>query len=365
MLFPVWCLPYVYFTTCGGLSGLSSSFHSVYDVPQMGPAVTSTQKNSEIRAKAVLELLQIRMVGSIYILPISQSNFIPFSELLSEIPLMESGIADFSYPHMFPSPPDMGIDQEFAVIEDGTDESPNMNAPLIPRHGSFLRREQEQSWFYYLSEISLRRIGNRVINTFYQDLDYDQAWLHMDAEAMTHIAEEFMSLLNQWHIGLPPLVRFHAENLNEVPDEELAFMLRARVLEIRSWIFRPFLFYAIHHPETDPQQHLLWSWVQQAMHNSFLLIETSSLPHRHHGVWYTLRVAMIAAFSLIAAAKNRLQMPDGWRGAVQLAIETLRHWELEGPEDVRKSRVILEELLRNMQEEPGDERLDTQPQNDV
>ena len=248
----------------------------------------------------------------------------------------------------------MEICQNSPAIDDSEDEVVPI-PPSRPRLGSTLGREQEQSWFYYLSEISLRRIGNRVINAFYHDLDHDNVWMCMDVAAMISVAEEFMHLLNQWHNGLPPLVRFNEETLHEIPREELPFMLRARMLEIRSWIFRPFLFYAVHHSPADTQQAILLPWVEQALHNSVLLIETSSLRHRHHGVWYTNRVSANSALTILLAAKRNLELPNGWRNAVQLAVETLFYWEAEGPGDMRKARLILEELLDDLLRDGNDD----------
>ncbi|PVH72481.1 hypothetical protein DL98DRAFT_470364 [Cadophora sp. DSE1049] len=252
-------------------------------------------------------------------------------EILSEIPLPESGIADFEYPHLFPSPPDP---RNFAVSLGFNESALDPTSSLI----------QQQSWFYYLSEIALRRIGNRVLNAFYRD-DY-HLWAEMKVSSMIRVGQEFMNLLDQWHEGLPSQLSYNQDNLRELPAEELPFMIRARVLEIVSCIFRPFLFYAIHSQPLESQESLLHPFVEQALQNSMRLIETNSIRHRHHGVWYTCRVSVSAALSILAAAKSsRISLPQGWQSAVQLAIETLLFWENDGPGDLRVARVILEELF--------------------
>ena len=206
------------------------------------------------------------------------------------------------------------------------------------------QQEQEQSWYYYLSEIALRRIVNRVLNAFYRD-DY-QSWLNMEVPSMVKIGEDFMQLLEQWHEGLPFVLNYNQDDLSQLPSEELPFMIRARVLEIRTWIFRPFLFYAVHHPAQNFQNTMLPRFVEHALLHSIRLIETNSLPHRHHGVWYTCRVSVSAALSILAAARNgTIALPQGWQSAVELAIETLLYWEQEGPGDLRLARKILEGLL--------------------
>ncbi|KAH9208480.1 hypothetical protein DL95DRAFT_345425 [Leptodontidium sp. 2 PMI_412] len=258
-------------------------------------------------------------------------------EILSEIPLPESGIADFEYPHMFPSPPD----------PQNSSESPSFRENTI--HMTPRQQQQEQSWYYYLSEIALRRIGNRVLNAFYRD-DH-QLWLNMEVPSMVKIGEEFMQLLEQWHEGLPSVLNYNQGDLSQLPSEELPFMIRVRVLEIRTWIFRPFLFYAVHHPGQAFQNTTLLRFVEQALLQCIRLIETNSIRHRHHGVWYTCRVSVSAAFSILAVAKTgTIPLPQGWQSAVQLAIETLLYWEPEGPGDLRLARTILEDLLSHSAE---------------
>jgi hypothetical protein len=244
---------------------------------------------------------------------------------------------------MFPSPPDPASSAASPVLNTST-ISPASSSSRRLHSNNTLQREQEQSWFYYLSEIALRRIGNRVLNAFYRE--ECQQWMNMNVESLLKVAEEFFQMLEQWHDGLPEMLNYDQTDLGNIPLEELPYMIRARVLEIRSWIFQPLLFYAIHHSSVYVQHSKISSVVDQAIINSIRLIEGGSLRHRHHGIWYTNRVGATAALSILAAAKNgTIKLPEGWETAVQLAIETLSFWEAEAPGDMRKAREILTELL--------------------
>jgi hypothetical protein len=262
------------------------------------------------------------------------------SEILSEIDLPQSGVAYLGYVNTFPQPPDSdGADENSPRISISTGSPDSTSRPLV---ADVIRRERQQSWFYYLSEIALRRIGNRVLNHFYQD--GHKSWTKESLESLMKAAREFLRQLNQWYDCLPSPVRYNEQNSNEIPSEELPYMLRTRAIEIRSWVLRPFLFRAIHCSPDNPQRVMLSSWVEAAIRCCIQLIEANSLRHRHHGTWYVLRVSTASALSLYAAGKSGLA-PDEWVPTVRLAIETLLYWENEGSREIHKARLLLQDLV--------------------
>ena len=258
------------------------------------------------------------------------------SEILSEIDLPQSGVTHSGYVHMFPAPPDSGS------VGTSPASASSFLATGSARADEMFPQEQEQSWYYYLAEIALRHIGNRVLDCFYKE-GHD-SWMKLNIPSTIQVVNEFLRQLNQWYECLPGPVRFNETNSGEIPIEELPYMLRTRMLEIRSWIFRPLLFYAIHTPPHDAHQEMLRPLVDQSMHASVRLIEANSLRHRHHGTWYILRLSTTSALSIFAAAKRGLA-PDSWQSSLELAIETLLYWEREAPGDIRKGRLALENLL--------------------
>jgi hypothetical protein len=95
------------------------------------------------------------------------------SELQLHIGFPESGIADIEYPNLFPAPP---------IIDGNGIDS--------------YKREQEQSWYYYSTEISLRRLGNRVLNALYRKPAI--VWLEMPIERMMLLIDHFLNQISQW-----------------------------------------------------------------------------------------------------------------------------------------------------------------------
>lgn len=104
-----------------------------------------------------------------------------------EINLPSSGLAKVNYPDVFPSPPSTS-----PVIP---------GVPIAGAHKkSFsaqrLEPDTELIWCYYISEIAVRKIGNRVMNCFYE---HDEtSWLSMSPTRMIRVAEELDLQLTQW-----------------------------------------------------------------------------------------------------------------------------------------------------------------------
>lgn len=113
------------------------------------------------------------------------------SEFRVELPLPQSELATYYHPQMFPSPPSP------ANVEKEKEESAEAelnHSPLVEPNGvtntspyaseaASLREHarqlcnEEESWYYYLTEIALRRIGNRIINTFFRQ--EPTSWLNI------------------------------------------------------------------------------------------------------------------------------------------------------------------------------------------
>lgn len=112
-------------------------------------------------------------------------------ELRTEINLPHSSLADFQNPDLHPSPPVTGDTSPAGADTTGVgqpSESPGRN---------FDAQQQENSWYYYLTEITLRRISNRVINTLYAD-KY-QFWTVDQIPYMVRAASEYEQQLEEWY----------------------------------------------------------------------------------------------------------------------------------------------------------------------
>ncbi|CAK7202807.1 hypothetical protein SEUCBS139899_005534 [Sporothrix eucalyptigena] len=113
-------------------------------------------------------------------------------EMRSEINLPDSLLADCEYPDMHPSPPDAPS----PVPGDTTDG--NIPASWNRSRPAWLRRRHEQSWFYYLTDITLRRIINRILNIMY--VGDHATWTAEAIPFLAKTAEEFERQLEEWYV---------------------------------------------------------------------------------------------------------------------------------------------------------------------
>ena len=111
-------------------------------------------------------------------------------------------------------------------------------------------------------------------------------------------------------------------------SRELSWATENRLLEMRSWLYQPFLYYLVHvgpsrlspqntaspvytgvdevapgHLPTEASE-VLWTLIVRGIECNVTILETRSLPHRHHGLWYDLRAIMTASLILLAIVKS-------------------------------------------------------------
>ena len=196
-------------------------------------------------------------------------------EFRVELPFPQSELSLGEYPNLFPSPPSSNpkansrtsasyhLHGNSSSNEDMAPESldsfhaySKMNEEHELRgHAKHLYNEEE-SWYYYLTEIALRRIGNRIINSFFcQDRS---SWLNI--KPFLRIAQEFQVQVSSWSAHLPPAMQhfettsvIRAPHLNSQSgsignhvSRELSWAVDNRLLEMQTWLYQPFLYYLVH-----------------------------------------------------------------------------------------------------------------------
>ena len=280
---------------------------------------------------------------------------------------------------------------------------------------------EEESWYYYLTEVALRRIGNRIINTFFRQ-DH-RSWL--DIKPLLSIALEFDAQVSSWSAHLPPAMQHYettmtirapiigiaAENSTNYVSRELSWATDNRLLEMRSWLYQPFLYYLIHsgqnlvrpphdaeyvharavhasninsvlnHPSppinfktavtasaplTADDMAVLQRMIVSGIECNLKIIDVRSLRHRHHGLWYDLRSTMGAALILLAIVKSGHSswIPGGletlWgqydndgttepliRGKIAKVLAQFDFWSQESP-DLMRHHQVLEEVTSDV-----------------
>ncbi|KAJ5371235.1 uncharacterized protein N7496_007327 [Penicillium cataractarum] len=271
-------------------------------------------------------------------------------ELRVEMDIPNSLLAEFHHPDLYPSPPDLP-----SPIETTEAISPqnlgSQRANQTPQSLE-IQRQQEQSWFYYLTEITFRRIANRVLNVLYRD--GPSSWNDESMPFMASMTREFEQQLEDWKTHLPPLIHFDETS---VAAEELPFMVHGRATEIRTWIYRPFVYYAIHNPADAPCRELVQPFVEKGLLCSIETLGDHLALHRHHGTWYALRSDVAASLSVIGAVRcGTIQVPPKWKNAVETGLARMKFWEGEVP-GLSRSIELVEDHLTQLLDAQGERPL--------
>lgn len=135
-------------------------------------------------------------------------------------------------------------------------------------------------------------------------------------------------------------------------------MARGRVLEIKAWLYRPFLYYAIHNSPNTPQRSMALPFVEKALFYNFLIVQEDHTRHRHHGTWYSTRAKTSAILCILGAVRcGTISVAAGWEDVVRSGISGFRYWESEAP-GLSRSIQVLENLLHfSTNDSPGSHSL--------
>lgn len=107
-------------------------------------------------------------------------------------------------------------------------------------------------------------------------------------------------------------------------------MVRSRVLEMRTWIYQPFLYHAIHNTRESCISELVMPLASKALHASFRFIKDEPIPYRHHGAWLGIRTSIAACLQIMATAQSEsIPLQPDWKDLVQDYIGRLNYWKEE------------------------------------
>ncbi|KAK6514863.1 hypothetical protein TWF506_007225 [Arthrobotrys conoides] len=239
-----------------------------------------------------------------------------------------------TYPPFLPSPPNIS-DQDTSI--DG------------------LTLSEQRGWFFYLSEISLRRLVSRIKREILAFEDLCKEGIDI-LSLLARSIEEYELQAKAWYDALPEAVRF---DNSPVTDDICKFVLRGHYNNLFEMIYWPFVDASVHFgsqgkvPEprdevTEEEKRfsdLAYKGLEK--HVERIRNDRCGYRHRHHGTLPMIRsntrsalVLMAASFTLAERGEGAtecrfdsgfsgLRMPDGWQEAVYEVLEVNRYWRDE------------------------------------
>ncbi|KAL1965915.1 hypothetical protein VTN77DRAFT_5048 [Rasamsonia byssochlamydoides] len=235
-------------------------------------------------------------------------------EVRMELSLPGFGLQDLSYPSSFPSPPSDTLEQDSA-----------------------------RAWYYYLAEIALRRLANRILYHLFRNQEKGRFPRICD---MVESTAAFEAQAADWMASLPPMFSLQTP---EEEDDVLKFVLRGHLLDCYEWMYFPFMAETINYGR---QGAVIDEYTRKGLQMCVDRIRKNQpgFQHRHHGAWLMLRTCTRSALILLAACHSQMVqdlIPEGWKEAVLSATDMLRFWEDEVG-DARDRLQILTQLMTEL-----------------
>jgi hypothetical protein len=250
-------------------------------------------------------------------------------ELRLELNITRNPIFDLTYPSFYPSPP------------------------------RAIHADKEVVWYYYLAEIALRRLGNRVLTTFHKQKPAIRSAI------AASMVQNFENQASNWLASLPPALKLDSSHRNESIthhdtaqlETSLRYILNAHLIDCYEMMYWHFLAHYFDSPPSDtvsplspaaPSTPQIETYAAKALQVAIQRIHADSygFRQRHHGSWLMLRSCSRSALVLLAASRHpslRKLVPRGWQDAVESVKGLLRFWADECA-DARARLRIVEEL---------------------
>lgn len=248
-------------------------------------------------------------------------------EMREEVDLPPTGLTKVDYPDVFPSPPGgtPGLDEDTP-------------ASVVESSDAVFQR----SWYYYLSEIASRRIGNRISHALHSV--QPQEWPLVPMNRLQRIAQELETQVVQWAEHIPAMFAIQDEH----PSDELTFFLRSRFLDFQERIWQPFLYIQLHADISPADREIVKPRAEKCVELMVQYVRLISIKHRHHGSWYGARQLFTRALLLLAAVQSgNVQVPSDWTVIIELAMNNLEYWEGEAP-DLKIARLALLDIYNKV-----------------
>jgi Fungal specific transcription factor domain len=256
-------------------------------------------------------------------------------ELRLELNVSESSVWDSTYPSFFPSPPEE------------------------------LKLQREIVWYFYLAEIALGRLGNRILNFIYTARPATSGSSTSSTSDMVESVLSFEQQASDWKRSLPRGLGLDETSPADVVSDNsdlhttLKFILLGHLLDCYEMMYWPFIANVLSKNNTNATFQSPQTIQTDKINNGFIrkgltvCVEriAKNEPgffYRHHGTWLMLRSCTRSGLVLIAASRDEkvaALLPDGWRASVGKIIDMLRFWRRES-RDVEDRLRLVETMWR-------------------
>ncbi|KAI7763138.1 hypothetical protein LZL87_012175 [Fusarium oxysporum] len=225
------------------------------------------------------------------------------------------------------------------------------SAPGVGGSSDSSAAQHEQSWMYYLTDISLRKLEIRIESFFATQQAEQHQPVNGDREPFYRdILNTLADLDNQimvHFVNLPDSITIETDESGHSPDD-LREYLRLRLIIIRHTLSRPALHFILH-GDLDGLSTSLRAKANELANRALridrYLVTHGLTTHRHPGTWLGIRYCACAALEIIATAKSGIPGLDClpvWEPGMQKFKIALAYWGAESAD----ARMYLEWIVR-------------------
>lgn len=248
------------------------------------------------------------------------------------------------YPSFYPTPP--------PPPPTNNDDS-SLDARMIQR--------QTAGWFFYLSEISMRRLSTRITKDL---LSLEPGSSEIPIVALVRQVREWEVEIEQWTANLNEAMSLAGDPAD---DDVCKWVLRGQVLNLYEQIYWPFLDRVMHKDggrsnidtNSAGDEAIMQEFANKVLevHDQRLCVNRPGMFHRHHGTVFMIGTCTRSALVLLCfasrqfslekgAATEAVSLPSAWPQRVKAAVEMIRFWEAECPDTTRWADVLEAGLRR-------------------
>lgn len=185
---------------------------------------------------------------------------------------------------------------------------------------------EQDSWYFFLSEIALRRIMDKAaedVGNFFDSVATSSCdVVQLRLEEFAPVAVELERQAFAWREHLPPNTQF--VDAPEPAQTEWKLYSRQPFYSTLELMYRPFLFAFVHGLASGP---LVRNLANKALGYAQQYLQGCNPTHAHHGRALQLRKELRMVVLLFAACGRGLEMPLGWYDDVRAVVRSFRYWE--------------------------------------
>ncbi|KKA30059.1 hypothetical protein TD95_003587 [Thielaviopsis punctulata] len=248
------------------------------------------------------------------------------------------------YPSFFPTPPPAS-----RYADDRLADYSGAPAGVITTRAG----RERLSWYFYLAEISLRRLTARISSAMLSLAEAARGDRNAFLAAMTAAVPLYEAERDAWKASLPAVMSLEAPAAD---DDVCRFVLRGTLVNVDDMITWPFvaafLDKAAHGPvgvELEYGAELAQKGLDT--HLQRLVVNRPGYEHRHHGTIQMVYTCTRSALVLLAAAlvlkttsdqdvETKVCMPEDWQEHVSALLDLLVFWRNECPELGERYRIM-------------------------